>query len=131
MFDNLAHRFLNNIFEPKPTVHTVPKKFFFFKFAIKSPDFAMLLIHILTFDLSFASLHKFLLSFLLRVRTLMRCGVVYLFKFRVICGSNHAPFTHQSIRTLGNLSYKRKTIIQSSHVQHFLPLKLYRSLCQL
>ena len=26
MFDHLAHRFLNKIFEPKPPVHTVPKK---------------------------------------------------------------------------------------------------------
>ena len=39
-----------------------------FKFAIKSPDFAMLLIHILTFDLFFAPLHVSLLSFLLRIK---------------------------------------------------------------
>ena len=35
-----------------------------FKFAIKSPDFAMLLINILTLDLSSATLHASLLSFL-------------------------------------------------------------------
>ena len=39
-----------------------------FKFAIKSPDFAMLLIHILIFDLFFAPLHVSLLSFLLRIK---------------------------------------------------------------
>ena len=39
-----------------------------FKFAIKSPDFAMLLVHILTFDLFFAPLHVSLLSFLLRIK---------------------------------------------------------------
>ena len=30
MFDHLVRCFLNNIFEPKPTVHTVPKKVIYF-----------------------------------------------------------------------------------------------------
>ena len=66
-----------------------------------------------------------------KVPKLMRSGVVYLFKCRCCSASYVVQTTHQSIRTLGNLSYNRKTIIQSSHVQHFLSLKLYRSLCQL
>ena len=30
MFDHLVRRFLDNMFEPKPTVHTVPKKIIYF-----------------------------------------------------------------------------------------------------
>ncbi len=69
MFDHLAHRFLNKIFEPQPPVHTVPKKVVYFclpflahtlfRFALISPDFAMLLILISTFDLSFAPINAF------------------------------------------------------------------------
>ena len=36
--------------------------------------------------------------------------------FRVVCGSNHAPFTRQNVGTLRNHSYNRKTVIQSSYV---------------
>ena len=74
MFDHLVRRFLDNMFEPKPIVHTVLRKLSIsafpslahtlFKFAIKSPDFA-----ILTFDLFFAPLHVTLLSFLLRIKS--------------------------------------------------------------
>ena len=38
--------------------------------------------------------------------------------FRVICGSNQTSFTHQGVRTFGNLSCDRKTIIQSSILSH-------------
>ena len=33
--------------------------------------------------------------------------------FRVVCGSNHTSFKHQGVRTFGNLSRDRKTVIQS------------------
>ena len=33
--------------------------------------------------------------------------------FRVVCGSNHMPSTHQGVRTLRHLSYNRKTVVQS------------------
>ena len=77
MFDHLAHRFLNKIFEPKP--QAAPKKLStsafpslahtLFRFALKSLDFAMLLILISTFDLSFAPINAFL-SFLSRTKFL-------------------------------------------------------------
>ena len=61
------------------TVYTVPKKIVHFclpftahthfKFAIKSPYFAMLLIHISTFDLSLASLHATTLFFQIRIKS--------------------------------------------------------------
>jgi hypothetical protein len=77
MFENLVHRFLNKIFEPKPPIHTVPKKVVYFchpftgsHFALKSTDFAMLLILISTFALSFAPLNASLLSVLPRIKFL-------------------------------------------------------------
>jgi hypothetical protein len=56
-----------------------------------------------------------------KVPKFLRSGVVYLFKcrccsIRVVCGSNHAPFMHQSIGTPGTDSYNRTAVIQSSHV---------------
>ena len=100
MFDDLVRRFLNNLFEPKPIIHTVPKKMFIsafhslahtlFKFALKSPDFAMLLILTLTFDLFFAHPHASLPSFLSikdKVPKFLRSGVVYLFKCRCCSAS--------------------------------------------
>ena len=69
-----------------------------FKFAIKSPDFAMLLIHILTFDLFFAPLHVSLLSFLFRIKKLMRSGVVYLFKCQC-CSASYVGQTTRHLHT--------------------------------
>jgi hypothetical protein len=54
---------------PSP-VHTL------FKFALKSTDFAMLLILISTFDLSFAPLNASLLSFLSRIKFLRSWDLV-------------------------------------------------------
>ena len=112
MFDHLVRRFLNNIFEPKRTIQTVPKKIIYsisaflslahtlFKFAPRSLDFAMVLIPILTFDLFFAPLHAFLLSFLLRIKFLIRIksGVVYLFKRRC-CSASYVGQTTRHLHT--------------------------------
>ena len=73
-----------------------------FKFAIKSPDFAVLLIHILTFDLFFAPRFVFRSStrissffpFKDKVPKLMRSGVVYLFKCRCCSASYVGQTTH-------------------------------------
>ena len=78
MFDQLVRRFLNNFFEPKPHVLTVPTRkssiFAFLslvhipsRFALKLHDFVVLLILISTFALSFALLRVSRLSFLLRI----------------------------------------------------------------
>ena len=61
MFDHLVRRFLNNIIEPKPTVHTAPKKIVYFCLAFTGSH--------LTFDLPFAPLHASLLSFLVRIKS--------------------------------------------------------------
>ena len=108
MFDHLVRCFLHNMFDPKPTLYTVPKKIVYFvfpslahtlfKFAIKSPDFAMLLIHILIFDLFFAPLHVSLLSFKDKVPKLMRSGVVYLFKCRC-CSASYVGQTTCHLHT--------------------------------
>ena len=77
IFDQLVRHFLNNLFEPKPPVLTVPKKIVYFaflslvripsRFALKLHDFVVLLILISTFALSFALLRVSPLSFLLRI----------------------------------------------------------------
>ena len=71
-----------------------------FKFAIKSPDFAKLLIHILTFDLFFALLHVSLLFFPFKDKApkLMRSGVVYLFKCRC-CFASYVGQTTRHLHT--------------------------------
>ena len=78
MFDKLVRHFLNNLFEPKPPLFTVAKKIVYFclpftgshpfRFALKLHDFAVLLILILTFALSFTPLHASPLSFPLRIK---------------------------------------------------------------
>ena len=98
---------------PSP-VHTL------FRFALKSTDFPMLLILISAFDLFFAPLSAFLLSFLSRIKFLSFWDLE-LYTYLSIeavpqCGSNHAQFTHQSIGTHGTHSYNRTAVIQSSRV---------------
>jgi hypothetical protein len=99
---------------PSP-VHTL------FRFALKSTDFPMLLILISAFDLFFAPLSAFLLSFLSRIKFLSFWDLV-LYTYLSIeavpqCESNHhAQFTHQSIGTHGTHSYNRTAVIQSSPV---------------
>ena len=90
MFDHLVRRFLNNIFEPKLILHTVPKKMFI-------SDFAMLLIPTLTFDLLFAHPHTSLFSILLRIKFL-RSGVVYLLKCRC-CSASYVGQTTRHLHT--------------------------------
>ena len=92
------------------------------RFALKLHDFVVLLILISTFALSFALLHASPLSFLLRIEFPSFWGLVLhtyssVDAVRIVC------------RSRGHLSYNRKTIIQSSHVQHVLPPKNHRSHC--
>ena len=79
MFDQIARRFLNNLFEPKPPVFTVPKKIVYFSL----PFTGLYSLQIRTqitrlcsaayphlntrFNLSFALLPVSPLSFLLRI----------------------------------------------------------------
>ncbi len=83
----------------------------------------MLLILISNIRLSFAPLNDLLfLSFKVKFPTFLRSGVVYYLNVdavRVVCGSNHAPFTHQSIGTPGTHSYNRTAVIQSSQSSIF------------
>ena len=71
-----------------------------FKFAIKSPDFAMLLIHILTLVFFFRSSTRIssFFPFKDKVPKLMRFGVVYLFKRRC-CSASYVGQTTRHLHT--------------------------------
>ena len=115
MFDEIVRHFLNNFFEPKPPLLTVPKKIVYFClpfdslihtsfiFALKSHVFAVLLILNLTFVLSFALLNASPLSFPLRpfkdkVPKFLRSGIVYLFKCRC-CFASYVGQTTRHLHT--------------------------------
>ena len=131
-FDHLVRRFLNNIFEPKPTIHTVPKKIIYFCLPFTRSHSLQIRTQITRlFNAAYPHLNiRFVFRSSTRISSFfpfkdkvpkfLRSGVVYLFKCRCcsafLCGSNHAPFTHQNIGTLRNHSYNRKTVIQSSYV---------------
>ena len=133
MFDHLVRRFLNNIFEPTPTIHTVPKKIIYFCLPFTGSHSLQIRTQItrlcnaayphLNIRFVFRSSTRIssFFPFKDKVSKFLRSGVVYLFKCRCcsafLCGSNYAPFTHQNIGgTLRNHSYNTKTVIQSSYV---------------
>ena len=130
MFDHLVHRFLNKIFESKPPIHTVPKKVVYFCLPFTGSHSLQIRTQInrlcnaayphLNIRFFFRSSKRIssFFPFKDKVPTFLRSGVVYLFDAvsRVVCGSNHAPFTHQSIGTPGTHSYNRTAVIQSGHV---------------
>ena len=94
MFDHLLRRFLDNMFEPKPTVHTVPKKIVYFCLPFTGPhslqirnqitrlcNVAYLHLNIRFVFRSSTRIFSFF-PFKDKVSKLMRSGVVYLFKCR-------------------------------------------------
>ena len=129
MVGRFVRRFLNNIFEPKLTVHTVSRRI---------DHFCLPFLHCLTLASNSHSNHPtlqcclstfqhsmcllFLFSHLLfsfkgKVPKFMRSGVLYLFKSQCFSASYVGETTrHLHTRKLGNFSYNRKTVIQSSHV---------------
>ena len=129
MFDHLVRRFLNNIFEPKPTIHTVPKKIIYF--CLPFTDSHSLQIRTQITRLCNAAYPYLNIQFVFRSSTrissffhfkdkaskFLRSGVVYLFKCRC-CSASYVSQTtrHLHTRTLRNHSYNRKTVIQSSYV---------------
>ena len=136
MLDHLVRRFLNNIFEPKPAIHTVPEKMIYFCLPFTGSHSLQIRTQITR--LCNAAYPHLNIRFVFRSSTCISSFFPFKDKvpkflksmlFRVVSGSNHAPFTHQNIGTLRNHSWK--TVIQSSYVQHTLSLKHYRSLCQL
>ena len=144
MFDQLVRRFLNNIFEPKPVVHTAPKKTVYFCLPFTGSHSLQICTQItrlcnaaypyLNIRFVFRSSTRIssFFPFKDKVPKFLKSGVVYLFKCRR-CSASYVGQTTRHLHTrvsehLG-ISRDRKTVIQSSHVQHSLPPKLYRSLC--
>ena len=73
MFDQLVRHFLNNLFEPKPPLLTVPKKIVYFCLPFTGSHSLQTRTQITrlcsaTFALSFGPLHAFPLSFPLRIK---------------------------------------------------------------
>ena len=132
MFDCLVRHIPNKIFEPKPTVYKVATKIVYFCLAFTGLHSLQTRYQItqhcnaayphlnIRFVFCSTTHTSSFFPFKDTVPKFMRSGVVHLFLSADTVphrfGSNHAPFTHQSIRTLGNLSYNRKTVIQSSQV---------------
>ena len=144
MFDQLVRRFLNKIFEPKPVVHTAPKKTVYFCLPFTGSHSLQIRTQItrlcnaayphLNIRFVFRSSTRIssFFPFKDKVPKFLKSGVVYLFKCRR-CSASYVGQTTRHLHTrvsehLG-ISRDRKTVIQSSHVQHSLPPKLYRSLC--
>ena len=108
MFDHLVRRFLDNMFDPKPTVYTVPKKIVYFCLPFTSSHSLQIRNQItrlcnaafphLNIRFVFRSSTRIssFFPFKDKVPKLMRSGVVYLFKCR--CCS--ASFVGQTTRHL-------------------------------
>ena len=116
MFDHLVRRFLDNMFEPKPTLYTVPKKIIYFCLPFTGSHSLQIRnqitrlcnaayphLNIRFVSRSFTRISSFF-PFKDKVPKLMRCGVVYLFKCRC-CSASYVGQTtrHLLTRTLGNL----------------------------
>ena len=116
MFDHLAHCFLNKIFEPKPPVHTVPKKVVYFclpftgshSLQIRSQitrlcNAAYPHLNIRFVFRSYESISSFF-PFKDKVPKFLRSGVVYLFKCRC-CSVSYVGQTtcHLHTRVLEHL----------------------------
>ncbi len=110
MFDHLAHRFLNKIFEPKPPVHTAPKKVVYFCLPFTGSHSLQIRTQItrlcnaayphLNIRFVFRS-YKRISSFFPfkdKVPKFLRSGVVYLFKCRC-CSASYVGQTTRHLHT--------------------------------
>ena len=110
MFDHLAHRFLNKIFEPKPPGHTVPKKVVYFCLPFTGSHSLQIRTRItrlcnavyphLNIRFVFRS-YKRISSFFPfkdKVPKFPRSGVVYLFKCRC-CSASYVRQTTRHLHT--------------------------------
>ena len=110
MFDRLVHRFLNKIFEPKPPIHTVPKKVVYF--CLPFTGSLSLQIRTQINRLCNAAYPHLNIRFIFRsskrissffpfkdkVPTFLRSGVVYLFKCRC-CSALYVGQTMRHLHT--------------------------------
>ena len=110
MFDQLVRRFLNNIFEPKPVVHTAPKKTVYFclpftgshSLQIRTQitrlcNAAYLYLNIRFVFRSSTRISSFF-SFTDEVPKFLKSGVVYLFKCRC-CSASYVGQTTRHLNT--------------------------------
>ena len=146
MFDHLVHRFLDNMFDPKPTLYTVPKKIVYFCLPFTGSHSLQIGNQItrlcnaayphLNIRFVFRSSTRIssFFPFKDKVPKLMRSGVVYLFKCRC-CSASYVGQTTRHLHTrisehLGISPITGKpssSPVMSSIFSHLL----YRSLCQL
>ena len=110
MFDRLVHRFLNKIFEPKPPIHTVPKKVVYFCLPFTGSHSLQIRTQInrlcnaayphLNIRFIFRSSKRIssFFPFKDKVPTFLRSGVVYLFKCRC-CSASYVGQTTRHLHT--------------------------------
>ena len=110
MFDRLVHRFLNKIFEPKPPIHTVPKKVVYFCLPFTGSHSLQIRTQInrlcnaayphLNIQFIFRSSKRIssFSPFKDKVPTFLRSGVVYLFKCRC-CSASYVGQTMRHLYT--------------------------------
>ena len=110
MFDHLVRRFLDNMFEPKSTVHTVSKKIVYFCLPFIGSHYLQIRNQItrlcnaayphlnIRFVFRFSTRICSFFSFKDKVSKLMRSGVVYLFKCRC-CSASYVGQTTRHLHT--------------------------------